>query len=95
MDRLVPLFRRLVLDRARDRLPEDPEVKAAPSPPLLEDIQLWPVLGADHRVRLEPTGKRVRAFLGATAVADSTRVMMMFEAGRLPVYYFPVDDVRT
>jgi uncharacterized protein (DUF427 family) len=70
-------------------------VTAAPSPPLLEDIQLWPALDADQRVRLEPTGKRVRAFLGATAVADSTRVMMMFEAGRLPVYYFPVDDVRT
>jgi uncharacterized protein (DUF427 family) len=70
-------------------------VNGAASPPLLEDLQLWPVLDADHRVRLEPTGKRVRAFLGTTAIADSTHVMVMFETGRLPVYYFPVDDVRT
>jgi uncharacterized protein (DUF427 family) len=50
--------------------------------------------GGEHTVRLEPCGKRVRAYLGGIAVADSARVRLMFETGHLPVYYFPVDDVR-
>lgn len=46
------------------------------------------------RVRIEPTQKRVRAFLGGTAVADSTRVRLVWEKPYYPTYYFPVDDVR-
>ena len=45
-------------------------------------------------VRLEPVAKRVRAFVGGVAIADSYRVMMMFETSRLGVYYFPIEDVR-
>ncbi len=58
----------------------------------LEDIQIGP--GEDHDIRLYPTAKRVRAFIGDIAIADSTRVQLMLESGRLPVYYFPVEDVR-
>ena len=58
----------------------------------LEDIRILP--GADHDVRLYPVAKRVRAFFGDIAIADSTRVQLMLESGRLPVYYFPVEDVR-
>lgn len=43
---------------------------------------------------LEESPRRVRAFLGGLAVADSTRMMLLHEPGRLPVYYFPRDDVR-
>jgi uncharacterized protein (DUF427 family) len=46
-------------------------------------------------VRIEPVAKRVRAFIGGVAIADSCRVMMMFETARLGVYYFPIEDVRT
>jgi uncharacterized protein (DUF427 family) len=46
-------------------------------------------------VRMEPIAKRVRAFMGGVAIADSCRVMMMFETSRLSVYYFPIEDVRT
>jgi len=46
-------------------------------------------------VRIEPIAKRVRAFVGGVAIADSCRVMMMFETARLGVYYFPIEDVRT
>jgi uncharacterized protein (DUF427 family) len=46
-------------------------------------------------VRVEPIAKRVRAFVGGVAIADSCRVMMMFETARLGVYYFPIEDVRT
>ena len=64
-------------------------------PPVLEDMLIHPIPASGHSVRLEPVPKRVRAFSGGVAVADSTRVMMMFETGRLGVYYFPVADVRT
>jgi len=58
----------------------------------LEDIQIGP--GDGREIRLYPTAKRVRTFFGAIAIADSTRVQLMLESGRLPVYYFPVADVR-
>ncbi|MDQ6877171.1 MAG: DUF427 domain-containing protein [Candidatus Dormibacteraeota bacterium] len=45
-------------------------------------------------VRVEPIAKRVRSFVGGVAIAESCRVMMMFETARLCVYYFPVEDVR-
>src|ERR1700694_832234 len=63
-------------------------------PPVLEDMLIHPIPPSGPSVRLEAIAKRVRAFVGGVAVADSTRVMMMFETGRLGVYYFPVEDVR-
>jgi uncharacterized protein (DUF427 family) len=62
-------------------------------PPDLEDVRIAP--GDYHEFRLHPTGKRVRAFLGGIAITDSTSVQLMLESGRLPVYYFPVEDVRS
>ena len=58
----------------------------------LEDIQIGPSDGRE--IRLYPTAKRVRAFFGDIAMADSTRVQLLLESGRLPVYYFPIKDVR-
>jgi uncharacterized protein (DUF427 family) len=69
--------------------------RAAVGPPLLEDMLIHPIPPSGHGVRLEPIPKRVRAFVGGVAIADSTRVMMMFETGRLGVYYFPIEDVRS
>ena len=62
--------------------------------PVLEDMLLGPAPKV-ITVRTEPIAKRVRAFVGGVAIADSCRVMMMFETARLPVYYFPIEDVRT
>ena len=62
--------------------------------PVLENKLLGPAPKV-IAVRMEPIGKRVRAFVGGVAIADSCRVMMMFETARLCVYYFPVEDVRT
>jgi uncharacterized protein (DUF427 family) len=45
-------------------------------------------------VRLEECPKRVRVYLGAVPVADSRHVLTMFETGHLPVYYFPLSNVR-
>lgn len=48
----------------------------------------------DHRVEIEPTARWVRVKLGGEFVADSKRVLLVRERGRLPLYYFPQDDVR-
>ena len=45
-------------------------------------------------VRIEPSPRRVRAFLHGVPVADSKQVKLVFEPRRLPVYYFPLPDVR-
>ncbi len=49
----------------------------------------------DQRSELVPSPRWVRAKLGHVTVADSKRVMLLRETGRLPVYYFPEADVRT
>lgn len=43
---------------------------------------------------LEPSPKRVRVQVGGETIADSRRAMLLHEAGHLPVYYFPPQDVR-
>jgi uncharacterized protein (DUF427 family) len=48
----------------------------------------------EYTVRFEPTGKRVRVYFGGVPVADSTHVRMLFETAHLPVYYFPLEDLR-
>src|SRR5438552_13682206 len=58
----------------------------------LEDIRIAP--GDDNDIRIYATPKRVRAFFADVAIADSTNAQLMLESGRLPVYYFPVEDVR-
>jgi uncharacterized protein (DUF427 family) len=46
-------------------------------------------------VVIQPSPRWVRAYFNGVAVADSTRVLLAFEPKRLPVYWFPVEDVRT
>lgn len=59
----------------------------------LEDLDLIPQT-QQVDVRIEPTARWVRAFFGRRPIADSKRVLLVFEPGRLPVYYFPMQDVR-
>jgi uncharacterized protein (DUF427 family) len=47
------------------------------------------------RVRVEQGAKRVRAYLGGEAVADTTRPRLVWENPSYPAYYFPLEDVRT
>jgi uncharacterized protein (DUF427 family) len=49
----------------------------------------------DSPLLIQPAERRVRAFLGDTAVADSERVLLLLEPAHRPVYYFPRGDVRT
>jgi uncharacterized protein (DUF427 family) len=48
----------------------------------------------DHALYLEESPKRVRVVFGGETLADSRRAKLMHEAGLLPVYYFPKEDVR-
>lgn len=45
-------------------------------------------------VRIEPSAKRVRVFLGGELVADTTRPALVWEKPYYPTYYLPVEDVR-
>ncbi len=48
----------------------------------------------DHRIAFDPSPRRVRVAFDGETVADSTRMMLMRETGHLPVYYFPLADIR-
>jgi uncharacterized protein (DUF427 family) len=48
----------------------------------------------DHALYFEESPKRVRVVLDGETVADSRRATLLHEAGLLPVYYFPREDVR-
>jgi uncharacterized protein (DUF427 family) len=45
-------------------------------------------------VHIELSPRRVRAFFGNQVLADSQRVLLVFETKRPPVYWFPTADVR-
>jgi uncharacterized protein (DUF427 family) len=48
----------------------------------------------DHMLYFEDSPRRVRVVFNGETVADSRRAKLMHEAGLLPVYYFPIEDVR-
>ena len=48
----------------------------------------------DYRIGWELSPRRVRVMFGGETIADSTRVMLMREQAHLPVYYFPLEDLR-
>jgi uncharacterized protein (DUF427 family) len=66
--------------------------------PALEDIVIGPVaspsFAPEVRFRWEDSRRRVRTVFGGVTIADSTHVMLLLEAGRLPVFYFPIEDVQ-
>ena len=47
-----------------------------------------------HIATLELTSKRVRVVFAGEIIADSKQVQIMYETGHVPVYYFPMTDVR-
>ncbi|TNY38043.1 DUF427 domain-containing protein [Thermomonospora catenispora] len=48
----------------------------------------------ERGIRIEPSRKRVRVYLGGEAVVDTVRPMLVWETPHYPTYYFPVEDVR-
>lgn len=55
-----------------------------------------PVLipGPDHPIDVVPDPQRVVVRRGASVVADSSKALLLSEAGRPPVRYIPLRDVR-
>ncbi len=47
----------------------------------------------DHLLYFEDSPRRVRLVFAGQTVADSSRVKLLHETGRVPCYYIPVDDV--
>jgi uncharacterized protein (DUF427 family) len=45
------------------------------------------------RVRVEPSPKRVRTYLGGRVAADTTRALLVWEIPYYPAYYIPLEDV--
>jgi len=66
--------------------------------PIFEDVFLGPMASPSFsqglRFRWEDSRRRVRVVFAGITVAESTRVMLLHEFGRLPVFYFPLEDVR-
>ena len=61
----------------------------------LEDRAVIPEdSSTNHFIQLEESPRRVRVVFGGATVADSRHVLLMREARYLPVYYFPMEDVR-
>jgi uncharacterized protein (DUF427 family) len=47
------------------------------------------------RLKVEPTAKRIRAYVGGQLLADTTRALLVWESPHYPQYYLPKADVRT
>src|SRR5262245_56042860 len=47
-----------------------------------------------YGVAVEDSPRRVRVFFNNQVIADSRRVKLLHETRHLPVYYFPLEDVR-
>jgi uncharacterized protein (DUF427 family) len=45
------------------------------------------------RVRVEPTAKRVRAYLNGVPIFDTTHALLVWEGPHYPAYYIPIVDV--
>lgn len=48
----------------------------------------------EHLLYFEDSPRRVRVVFAGQTVADSSRVKLLHETGRVPCYYLPVEDVR-
>jgi len=61
--------------------------------PILDDIRQYKS-EPGYVVFMMPSPKRLRVKVGDLFVADTIEAMIMFESDHLPVYYFPIKDVR-
>ena len=55
---------------------------------------LNPLQRTEHRIVVEDSPRRVRAVFNGETIAQSGRMKLMHETRHLPVYYFPIEDVR-
>src|SRR5713226_63395 len=53
-----------------------------------------PTPGSDHWINIEESPRHLRVLFGGETLASSRHVMILREAKRLPVYYFPQKETR-
>ena len=71
-----------------------PQFRArGPHIPPLDAVVQYP-FEPGYVVFTQPTAKRLRVEAGGVTVADTTRGLMLWETEHLPVYYFPMADIR-
>jgi uncharacterized protein (DUF427 family) len=71
-----------------------PQFRArGPHIPPLEAIVQYP-FEPGYVVFTMPTAKRLRVQVGEVTVADTTDALLLWETEHLPVYYFPLRDIR-
>jgi uncharacterized protein (DUF427 family) len=69
------------------------EVETSPVTQQLEEREIVDARDVET-LRIEPSPRWVRAFFGGQPIADSKHVLLVLEPRRLPVYFFPMRDVR-
>ncbi|MBI1775981.1 MAG: DUF427 domain-containing protein [Proteobacteria bacterium] len=71
-----------------------PQFRArGPHIPPLDGVVQYP-FEPGYVVFTQPTAKRLRVQVGDIMIADTTRALMLWETEHLPVYYFPLADIR-
>lgn len=48
----------------------------------------------DKVLNVDPSPRRVRVKFNGETIVDTTSALLMREGGHVPIYYFPMDDVR-
>lgn len=66
---------------------------AGPHLPVLDQVRQYD-FAPGYVVFTMPSPKRVRVQVDGTTIADSLESLLLFETEHLPVYYFPLKDVR-
>jgi len=61
--------------------------------PILDQIRQYET-EPGYVVFTMPSPKRLRALVGDLVVADTTKGLLLYESDHLPVYHFPMTDVR-
>ena len=64
-----------------------------PHYPVLDQVQQYP-FAPGYVVFTMPCPKRLRVRHCGETLADSSRALILFESDHIPIYYFPLDDIR-
>jgi uncharacterized protein (DUF427 family) len=63
--------------------------------PTTEAERVAQLIASGYGVRVEPCPRRLRVVFAGEVIADTTRALYLFETRHAPVYYFPLDDLRS
>src|SRR5205085_523222 len=86
--------RSMTKDKKRETTIRKPHLRGrGPHFPLLDTIMQYE-FEPGYVAFTMPMQKRLRVQVGSMIVADTTKALVLYESDHLPVYYFPMSDVR-